>query len=327
LHRVKVAGTGRYLPSRVVTNEDLAKTLNTTDDWVTQRTGIRSRHYADPGESTARLGAEAARKALKAADMAPEDVDLILFATVTPDYRLPFCAALVQRHLQIPNANGFDVLSGCAGYVQACQTASQFIRSGASRVVLVIGADIMTSIIDPLDRNTAVLFGDGAGAIVLTRADEDSDSDLLAMTGGLQGDDEVLVIPTGGSKAPITKENFDARGRYVVMKGRDVFRFAVDRFASQIAESCGKAGIKTSDLKIVVPHQVNKRIIESAVRRCEIPIDRVILNLDRYGNTSGATVPMALDEALENGRLNRGDYFIIVAFGSGLAWASALFRY
>jgi 3-oxoacyl-[acyl-carrier-protein] synthase III len=327
LYKVRIAGTGRYLPDRLVTNEDLTKRLDTTDEWITQRTGIKTRHYADEGDSTARLGAEAGRKAMKAANIGAEDVDLILFATVTPDYRLPFCASLAQRHLEIPNAMGYDVSSGCAGYVQATQTACQFIHAGAAKTALVIGADIMTSIIDPMDRGTAVLFGDAGGAVVLTRAPEDADCGLLAMTGGLQGNDEVLVIPTGGSKTPITKENFDERGHYVVMKGRDVFRFAVDRFSSQIKEACDTAGIKPSELKIVVPHQVNRRIIESAVRRCDIPLERVILNLDRYGNTSGATVPMALDEAIEGGRIERGDYFIMVAFGSGLAWASALFRY
>lgn len=327
LYQVRVAGTGRFLPERIVTNEDLTKTLDTSDEWIVQRTGIKTRHYAEPGASNAKMGAEAARAALKDAKLSADDVDLILFATVTPDYRLPFCASLVQRELNIPNANGFDVFSGCAGYVQATQTASQFIRAGAAKTVLVIGSDIMTSIIDPTDRGTAVLFGDAAGCVVLTRAENGSNSDLLAMTGGLKGDDEVLVIPTGGSKTPITKENYDERGHYVVMKGRDVFRFAVDRFATQITEACEQAGIQASELKVVVPHQVNRRIIESAVRRCDIPLERVIMNLDKYGNTSGATVPMALDEAIKDGRLDRGDYFIMVAFGSGLAWASALFRY
>lgn len=326
-HRVRIAGTGTYLPERLVTNEDLTKTLDTSDEWIVQRTGIRTRRYVEPGDSTARLGAEAARIAMAEAGVGPADIDLLLLATVTPDFRLPFSAALIQRELDLPNAMGFDVTSGCAGFVQATQVACQFIHTGVTRTALVIGADIMTSIFDPENRNTAVLFGDGAGAIVYQRAEADEDCGLLAMSGGLKGDDECLVIPYGGSRQPITKEVLEARDQYLVMQGRNVFRFAVDRFTTQIESCCQQAGIAPTELALVVPHQVNQRIIESAVRRLDVPMDRVVINLDKNGNTSGATVPSALDEAIREGRLKRGDYVMMVAFGSGLAWAGALFRY
>lgn len=324
---VKIAGTGQALPETVVTNDDLTKILDTTNEWIVQRTGIKERRRAKAGESTAGYGAKAAKLAIETAGVALEEIGMVLFATVTPDYRLPFCAALVQRELGLVNAGGFDVTSGCAGFVQAFQTGSQFIRTGACQAVLVIGADLMSTIIDPRDRSTAVLFGDGAGAMVLTQAGAEETSDLLAMTSGLQGDDDVLVIPDGGARHPITQESIDAGRQFVVMKGRNVFRFAVDRLTTQIEQCCQDAGIQPSDLKLLVPHQVNLRIIESAVRRLAFDLSKVVINLDRLGNTSGATVPMALHEAIRAGRVERGDYVMFVAFGSGLAWAAALFQY
>jgi 3-oxoacyl-[acyl-carrier-protein] synthase-3 len=251
----------------------------------------------------------------------------VLFATVTPDFRLPFNAALLQRDLELPNASGFDISSGCAGFVQASQAASTFIQSGAAKTALVVGSEIMSTIIDPDDRGTAVIFGDGAGAVIFQRADEGSKSELLAISGGLQGDDENLFIPDGGSRCPIRQESIDERRTYVRMNGRNIFRFAVDRFTTQIESCCKTAGVDPRDIRLVIPHQVNQRIIESAVRRLEVPMERVVINLDRLGNTASATIPIALDEAIRDGRIERDELLIMVSFGAGLAWAAALYRY
>lgn len=327
LYKVKITGTGTYFPERLVTNDDLSKVLDTNDEWITKRTGIRQRYYAAAGDSTASFGARAAKVAMERAGVGPDDIDFIVFATVTPDFKLPFCAALAQRELGLTRAFGFDLTSGCAGYVQALHCASTYIKAGSVKTALVIGADLMTSIIDQQDRRTAVLFGDGGGAVVLQRTPEGEDADLLSWTGGLKGDDEVLLIKNGGSRNPLTPENLADREQYVFMNGREIFRFAVDRFSAQMEETCKEAGISPEQLKIIVPHQVNQRILDMAAKKAGISIDKVMINLDRYGNTSGATVPSALHDAVEAGRIERGDYVLTVAFGSGLAWHAALFQY
>lgn len=326
-YRVKISGTGHYVPETVVTNDDLSKTLDTNDEWIRSRTGIAERRYVAEGQAASDLAAEAARRAIAAAGLDKSQIGMILVATVTADHRIPCTAALVQRHLDIEGANGFDIVTGCTGFVHLAQTASQFIRSGAYEHVLMIGADVMTSIINPTERATRVLFGDGAGAAVLSRAAEGEESDLLAMTGGMAGNDEFLVIPGGGSRKALTPEALEAGEQYVTMKGRAVFRFAVDRFTAQIVESCEAAGVSPSELKLVVPHQVNLRILESAARRAEVSMERVVVNLDRFGNTAAASIGIALDESIVAGRLERGDLVLLVSFGAGLAWASALFRY
>jgi 3-oxoacyl-[acyl-carrier-protein] synthase III len=325
--RIRIVGTGRALPSRKVSNHDLSTWLDTSDEWIRQRTGIQCRYWAGDGETAVSLARSAAAQALERAGMSPAEIRLIVFATVTPDHPLPFCAALLQRDLGADGAAGFDVTSGCAGFVQSVQIAAQFIRAGVYENALVVGADTMSSMIDRQDRNTAVIFGDGAGAMVMRRGAPDVASDLLAMDGGLSGDDQVLVTRLGGSRFPIDAENVGSSGRYLHMDGPAVFRFAVDVLGRQIHACCERAGATPRDIKLIVPHQVNRRIIESAARRCAIPIERFMIDLDRLGNTGGASVPIALDEAIEAGRIEHGDLLLMVGFGSGLAWASALFRY
>lgn len=324
---IKIVGTGSYVPPKVVTNDDLMATLDTSDEWIRTRTGICERHYAEPGDSVADFGARAGAAAMEAAGVGPEDIDLLVFATVTADYKVPFAAALVQRQLDLPKVNAFDLNSGCAGYVQAFQVAAQFLGTGAADTALVVGGELMTALTHPLCRNTRVLFGDGAGAVVVRRSQADEGSRLLSMTWGTKGDTDVLIVPGGGSRQPMTKENAGDKEMMLQMRGRHTFRYAVDRFAGQIAEVCESGGVKVDDIKLVVPHQVNRRIIEAAARRVKIDLDRILINLDRYGNTSGASVPLALDEAVRGGRLERGDPLILVGFGAGLAWAGALLIY
>ncbi|MBL4847550.1 MAG: ketoacyl-ACP synthase III [Planctomycetes bacterium] len=323
---VQITGTGSCLPEQVVTNEDLSKNLDTSDEWILSRTGIGERRFARPDEATSDFAIPAARAALEAAGKTPEDVDLVLCATMTPDMVMPTVSALVQRELGLVNAGGYDINSACTGFVQTITAGSNYIRSGLSKCCLVIGAETMTRIIDPANRNTAVIFADGAGAAVLEPA-EAGVSDLIAMSAGLKGDDEVLFVPAGGSRKPLTPERIAAGEQYVVMKGRETFRFAVKTFARLITETCEKAGVAPSELAIVVPHQVNMRIIEAAVERTGITKEVCFLNIATVGNTSAASVAIALDHAVKADRIQRGDLVLFVAFGGGLSWASALFRW
>jgi 3-oxoacyl-[acyl-carrier-protein] synthase-3 len=324
--RVQIAGTGRALPARRISNHELSTWLDTSDEWIRQRTGIQSRYWAGDGETPVSLARDAALQALARAGLSAGEIQLIVFATITPDYPLPFCAALLQRDLGAGRAAGFDLTSGCAGFVQAVQVAAQFLRAGAYENALVVGSDTMSSIIDKQDRNTAVIFGDGAGAVVMRRA-PDGAADLLAMDGGIAGNDEVLVTRLGGARFPVHADNVGHPERYLYMDGPGVFRFAVDVLGRQIHACCAQAGVTPADLALIVPHQVNRRIIENAAKRCAIPLERFLIDLDQFGNSGGASVPIALDEAIEAQRIARGDLLLMVGFGAGLAWASALFRY
>jgi 3-oxoacyl-[acyl-carrier-protein] synthase-3 len=324
---VRVAGTGSFLPERVVTNEDLKRGgLDTEDDWVRSRTGIRERRFAGPHEATSDLALAASRRALEAAEVRPDELDMIICATMTPDYVIPGTAALVQRGLAATRAGGFDLNAACSGFVLALTTGAQFVKQGTARRVLVTGAEKMTMVIDPLKRDTAVIFADGAGAVVLV-PDESGTSDFVASRAGLRGDDESLVIPAGGSRRPITPELMEQRLHYVQMKGRETYRFAVSTLADLLKGTCEDAGVAMSDVALVVPHQVNLRILESAAERANIPLSKMHINIDRVGNTSAASVAIALDEAARQGRLKRGDLVLMAAFGAGLAWASALIRW
>ncbi len=326
--RISVVGTGLYVPDRLVTNEDLAKVLDTSDEWIRTRTGIKQRYFAEPGTGAAPLGAEAGRRALAAAKVAPEDIDLVLCATMTPDYIIPSCAALIQRDLKLENAGGFDLMAACSGWVFGTVTAAQFLAAGTARHVLLVGAEQMTSVIDPEDRGTRVIFGDGAAAAVIRASRDDEPGQLLHSKMRLAGNDELLYIPAGGSRQPsIDAASIERRDHYVKMKGREIFRFAVTRFGELIEDALQGAGVTVDDIKLVIPHQVNLRIIESAVDRVGLSMDRVLLNIDRYGNTSGASVGIALHEAADSGRIERGDLVLMVAFGAGLSWGSALLRW
>jgi 3-oxoacyl-[acyl-carrier-protein] synthase-3 len=268
----------------------------------------------------------AGRKALEAAKIDPKDVDLIVCATMTPDHSIPSTAALIERGLEAERAGGFDLGSACSGFVLSLSAASHYIKCGAAKNALVIGSEKMSTVIDFEDRTTAVLFADGAGAAVLV-PDPEGKSDVLATRHGLKGDTEVLSVPAGGSRKPPTASTVANKEHFVKMKGRETFKFAVKTFSSLIDGTCADAGFKPSDLKCIVPHQVNQRIIEAACERSDIDISKCVINIERIGNTSAASVALALDEAVRSGRIERGDLVLLVAFGAGLSWGSALLRW
>jgi 3-oxoacyl-[acyl-carrier-protein] synthase-3 len=325
---VRFAGTGSYLPERVVTNDDMSKTLDTNDEWIRTRTGISERRFAAPEQATSDLGIKAARRALDAAGVAPTDIDLIICATMTPDYVIPSTAALIQRAIGAERAGGFDLGSACSGFVLSVGAATGYIKTGAAKNVLVVGAEKMSVAMDMQDRTTAVIFADGAGAAVLQPADEGADgSNILALRQGLKGDVDVLSVPAGGSRRPASLETVQQREHYIKMAGRETFKFAVKTFSALIEDTCADAGITPADLKVIVPHQVNQRIIEAACDRSNIDMSRCVINIDRVGNTSAASVAIALDESVRAGRIERGDLLLLVAFGAGLSWASALIRW
>lgn len=323
---VRIAGTGSYLPARVVTNEEFSKTLDTSDEWIRTRTGIVERHWAAPTEASSDLAVAAARKAMAAAGIGPNDLDTIICATMTPDHIIPSTAALIQQALGAERAGGFDLGTACSGFVMGLQVGSGFVKTGVSKNVLVVGAEKMSMVMDMKDRSTCVIFADGAGAAIL-QACPDGSSDLLACRAGMKGDVEVLSVPAGGSRFPTSAETVAAGDHYVKMKGRETFKFAVKTMSSLIEDTCADAGIKPADIHVIVPHQVNQRILEAACERSNLDIGKCVINIDRVGNTSAASVGIALDEAVAKGRVRRGDTVLMVAFGAGLSWASALVKW
>ncbi len=324
--QVGVAGLGHYVPERRLTNQDLEKLVDTSDEWIVQRTGIRERRIAAADEFTSDMAAHAARRALADAGIDAKDVDLILCATVTGDQPFPATVAAVAHSIGAVRAGGFDVSAACSGFVFALQTARQFIATGTYRNVLVIGAEKLSSILDYEDRNTCVLFGDGAGAVLLTSLDRAGRGEYIEGSISMQGgNDDVLSVPGGGSRRPPSHETIDQRLHYMKMGGTKVFRFAVKTFADLVETSMRRFGY--DELSVVVPHQVNQRIIEAAAERTGLPPERFFSNIAKYGNTSAASVPIALSEARDEGRLTKGKIVCIVAFGAGLAWGHVLLRW
>lgn len=323
---VRIAGTGSYLPARVVTNEEFSKTLDTSDEWIRTRTGIVERHWAAPNEASSDLAVAAAKKAMTAAGIGPNDLDTIICATMTPDHIIPSTAALIQQALGAEKCGGFDLGTACSGFVMGLQVGAGLVKTGVSKNVLVVGAEKMSMVMDMKDRSTCVIFADGAGAAILQSC-ADGSSDLLACRAGMKGDVEVLSVPAGGSRFPTSAETVAAGDHYVKMKGRETFKFAVKTMSSLIEDTCADAGIKPTDIKVIVPHQVNQRILEAACERSNIDIGKCVINIDRVGNTSAASVGIALDEAVKKGRVQRGDTVLMVAFGAGLSWASALVKW
>ena len=323
-----IAGTGAYAPERVLTNHELARLVDTSDEWIRSRTGIRERRIAGPEESTAHMGAQAARRALAAAGVAPAAVDLILVATITPDMLFPASACLVQAELGAVQSACLDLEAACSGFVYGVEVGAQFIRGGACRHVLVIGAEKLSSIIDWTDRNTCVLFGDGAGAALLAVADSPRRRGVIASTLGADGRlAHILHQPGGGARCPASEESVRQRLHFLRMAGKEVYRQAVtamQRAAEQVLE---RAGLTARDLKLVIPHQANLRIIDALGERLRLRPDQLFINLERYGNTSAASVILALDEAVRAGQLRRGDLFMLVAFGAGLTWGASIIEY
>ncbi len=320
-----IAGTGSYAPARALTNADLERMVATSDEWIRERTGICERRIAATGEACSDLAVQAGKRALAAAGLAATDLDMILVATCTGDYPLPATACLVQHQLGATNAAACDLSAACCGFVYALSVADAYVKNGM-RYVLVIGSEVMSAITDWTDRNTCVLFGDGAGAVVVGASDGERGilSTHLRSDGALC---ELIMVPGGGSRTPPSDKVIAERLQYIKMKGNETFKVAV-RTLEEIARTTLSAnGLRVEDLDLYVPHQANVRILKAVMERLGLPIEKVLLNLDRYGNTSAASIPIALDEAVREGRIKDGSLVMLGAFGAGLTWASAVIRW
>jgi len=321
-----ITGWGRYLPERVLTNADLETLVNTNDEWIVSRTGIRERRIAAPDETTATMATAAARAALEVASLTPSDLDLIIVATASPDHFFPSTACIVQHQLGITNIPAFDLGAACSGFVYALGTAAQFIRTGVYRHVLVIGAETLSRFVDYTDRRTAILFGDGAGAVILEATDQPRG--VLSLTLHADGaGGPLLAIPGLGAAHPVSPEVLEARGQFIHMEGGEVFKFAVRAMGDAAVKAVELAGMQFADVDLLVPHQANLRIIDAAAKRLDLPRERVWVNIDRYGNTSAASIPISLCEAQEQGLLADGANVLLVAFGGGLTWAASMVRW
>ncbi len=324
---VCIAGTGSYLPERVLSNADLASLVDTTDEWITTRTGIKERRIAAADEFTSHMATKAARRALEQAGLTPEDVELLIVATITPDTITPATACHVQRALGAHRAVAFDISAACSGFLYAMKIAKRLISDGAFHNAVIIGAEKLSAFVNWSDRATCVLFGDGAGAAVLRHA-KPGEGEIIATEMGTDGNQtHLLQIPGGGSACPITVENADQRLATLARAGKEVFKHAVTRMKEAAERVIERAGLQPEDIKLVIPHQANMRIIDAIADRLAVPNDRVFINLPQYGNTSAAAVAIALDEAHRTGRFLRGDHIIMVAFGAGLTWAAAAIRW
>jgi 3-oxoacyl-[acyl-carrier-protein] synthase-3 len=322
----RITGWGKYVPERVLTNFDLEKMVDTSDEWIRTRTGIRERHIAAPGETCCTMSLAAARQALAEAQLPPSDVELIIVATSTPDYFVPSVASMVQDQLGATGTPAFSLQAGCTGWVYSLVTASQFIQSGAYRNALVIGTEHLSMGVDWTDRNTCVLFGDGSGAVVLEASDQPTG--LLSFDLGSDGSDyDALIYPGCAGVHPPSHEVIDQRLHYLRMDGRRVFKFATRVLADSVRKVVTASGLTVDDVALIIPHQANDRIIELARRKLRVPPEKIMVNIDRYGNTSAASIPLALVEAIEEGRVKPGDHLVFVGFGAGLTWAAAAFHW
>ena len=324
--RAKITATARYLPKRTLSNFDLEKMVDTTDEWIRSRTGIENRHIVAEGEATSDMGTQIAKQLLARSEKSAEDIDLILVATSTPDFPVVSTAALVQDKIGAANAWGFDIVAACTGFVYAMETGSKMIESGQYKNVIVIGADTMSSIIDYTDRNTCVIFGDGGGGVLLEPSEnEHGVLDSILYTDG--SGSKYLTVPAGGSLHPASIDTIEKRMHYVYQDGKTVYKFAVKNMAKVSKQILVKNGLKGEDIKLFIPHQANKRIIDATAERCGLHNDQVFVNINRYGNTTAGTIPLAIDEAVEMNLLAEGDLLLLAAFGGGFTWGSMLIRW
>lgn len=326
LKSVGILSTGKYVPEKILTNADLEKMVETNDEWIVTRTGMKERHIAREDEASSDLAYEAALIALKKANLAPEDLDLILVATITPDSAFPSTACILQNRLGAKKAAAFDLSAACSGFIYGLASASNFIATGMYKNALVIGAECLSKITDYTDRNTCILFGDGAGAVVLGEVPEGRG--FLSFELGADGSGgELLKLAGGGSRMPSSQSTVDNKQHYIYMAGSEVFKFAVRIMGNAAEEALRKAGLEKSDIDLLVPHQANIRIIQSAVHRLNLPEEKCMINLHKYGNVSAASIPLALAEADEEGRIKPGDCVVLVGFGGGLTWGATAIRW
>ena len=317
----RIVGTGRYLPERIMTNADLEKIVDTTDEWIRTRTGVERRHVVEPEQTTSDMCVEAAKKAMDAAGVKPQDIDMVITGTTTPDLIFPNISTIIQHRLGIPSCTAFSLEAACTGFIYALTTADKFIKAGEAKCVLVMGAECITKLIDWSDRNTCVLFGDGAGAAVVVPSDEPG---IISTALGADGQfKELLYYPVGQSKNLEVAGTEDAN---IIMKGNEVFKVAVKTLGAIAEEALTKAGVTKEELDWLVPHQANIRIIQAMAKRLAMPMDKVILTVQDHGNTSAASVPMALDVGIRDGRVKKGQLVLMEAFGGGFTWGSALMR-
>ncbi len=325
--RAKIVGTGSYAPERIMTNHDLAKMVETSHDWIMSRTGIAERRVAASDQSTSDLCAEAARGAFEMSGIKAEEIDLIIAATVTPDYHLPAMACVIQKKLGAVNAASMDVVAACAGFIHGLSIAQAYIATGTYKKIMVFGAEVLSTITNYQDRNTCVLFGDGAGVAILVPSEDESGilSTYLKSDGTL---DELLYIPGGGTEMPFGRNgDQDSTLRCIHMRGNEIYKHAVRSMGDASMRVIKEAGLETEQISLFVPHQANMRIIQAVAKRLGMPMEKVFLNLEKYGNTSAASVPLALDEAVRQGRIKSGDYVLSAAFGGGLTWGAAVIRW
>jgi 3-oxoacyl-[acyl-carrier-protein] synthase III len=320
-----IAGTGSCLPEKRLTNAELSRMVDTNDEWIVQRTGIRERRIVSEGETTATLGTAASRRAIEAAGLTPADIELIVVGTITPEMVFPSTACFIGAELGLPGVPAFDMSAACSGFIYTLNAAANFVRAGQYRNVLAIGAETLSRITNYKDRSSCILFGDGAGAVVLQRTEEPGRGLIYStLHADGTGGDVMKCIP--GSRHPVSAAMLAEEQQFMQLRGREVYKFAVHKFEELIHEAMRACELTADTLKLIVPHQVNQRIIDSAMEKLGLPQDKVFVNIDRYGNTSSASIPIALDEAWRAGRLQKGDVVIFVAFGAGLTWANAVVR-
>jgi 3-oxoacyl-[acyl-carrier-protein] synthase-3 len=320
-----ITGTGSFVPEKRLTNDDLSKMVDTNDEWIVQRTGIRERRIAGKDESTATLATAAARRALDAAGLEPKDLDLILCGTITPEMTFPSTACFVAASLGLNTTPAIDIAAACSGFIYTLETGASFIKTGRYRNVLVIGAETLSRITDYKDRASCILFGDGAGAVVLQQSN-DPKRGVIYSSLHADGSGWEMLFCKPGSRFPVEEALVGAGDQFMKIKGREVYKFAVTRFEELIEDAMRKCELSVNDVSLIVPHQVNQRIIDSAMQKLGLPPEKAFVNIDKYGNTSAASIPIALDEAWRGGKIKQGDVLVFVAFGAGLTWANAVVR-
>jgi len=324
--RASITGIGSYLPNKVLTNYDLEKMVDTSNDWIIQRTGIKERRIVENGVTTSDLATQASLRAMEDAGVSPKDLDMIITSTITPDHIFPSTSCYIQQKIGATRACAFDILAACAGFIYALSIGQSFINSGAMKTILVVGAECLSKITDYTDRATCVLFGDGAGAVVIQR--NPVKHEILSSTLAADGSEaDVLIMPGGGARNPASLESVQQRLHYIQFRGKEVFKLAINNITNLILETTRENGLTLDDIDLIIPHQSNLRIIEATMEKLGLPMEKAFVNIDKYGNTSSASVPIAIDEARKEGRLRKGNIVMLVAFGGGLTWGSSVIRW